>query len=61
MAAAESWAVGREHIAKMQLVTGNPRAADFYTSLGYIPTSPFLARLGLPGWLEKELVVLEKD
>jgi len=40
---------------KMQLVTGNGMAANFYKAIGYRKRYWVLDYFGLPGWLEKEL------
>ena len=42
-------------IMKMQLVTGNGMAADFYKAIGYRKRYWVLDYFGLPGWFEKEL------
>ncbi|OEU11295.1 hypothetical protein FRACYDRAFT_246409 [Fragilariopsis cylindrus CCMP1102] len=42
-------------IMKMQLVTGNGIAADFYKAIGYRKRYWVLDYFGLPGWFEKEL------
>jgi len=60
---AERWVVterkkkngGNNNITKMQLVTGNGIAADFYKAIGYRKRYWVLDFFGLPGWFEKDL------
>ena len=47
---------GSDKIMKMQLVTGNGVAADFYKAIGYRKRYWVLDYFGLPGWFEKELL-----
>ena len=54
MAEAERW-VSDKGCTKMQLVTGNRIAANFYKSIGYHKINWILDALDMPGWFEKTI------
>lgn len=51
---AESW-ISEKRCTKMQLVTGNRIAANFYKSIGYQKINWILDALDMPGWFEKTI------
>jgi len=51
---AESW-ISEKRCTKMQLVTGNRIAANFYKSIGYQKINWILDVLDMPGWFEKSI------
>ena len=62
MAEAERWISDSSNgrcCTKMQLVTGNRIAAQFYKTLGYEKINWILHALDLPGWYEKTLHTTE--
>ena len=54
MTRAESW-IADKSCTKMQLVTGNRIAANFYKSIGYKKINWILDALDIPGWFEKTI------
>lgn len=58
MIEAEQWIVDESNdrcCTKMQLVTGNRIAANFYKSIGYQKINWILDALDMPGWFEKTI------
>ena len=54
MTKAEQW-ISEKSCTKMQLVTGNRIAANFYKSIGYQKINRILDALDMPGWFEKTI------
>lgn len=54
MTEAEQW-ISHKSCTKMQLVTGNRIAANFYKTIGYQKINWILDALDMPGWFEKRL------